>query len=104
MKEDWTKHIAKLAAEHRSKAPDGLLDDVRKEMARRGLHIDQTQQQPVVPGLASKPETQQKPTVPLWNYRRTAVAAAAVALAIAVPFTWKFLQHTSNTQTQIADK
>ena len=103
MKEDWTKHIAKLAAEHRSKAPDGLVDDVRKEMARRGLHIDQTQQQPVVPGLASKPETQQKPTVPLWGYRRTAVAAAAVALAIAVPFTWKFLQHTSNTQTQIAD-
>lgn len=103
MKEDWTKHIAKLAAEHRSKAPDGLLDDVRKEMARRGLHIDQTQQQPVVPGLAPKPETQQKPTVPLWGYRRTAVAAAAVALAIAVPFTWKFLQHTSNTQTQIAD-
>jgi len=89
MKEDWTKHFARLAAKHRSQAPDGLLDDVRREMERRGLSVE-------------KP--QQGKTVPMWGYRRTAVAVAATALALAIPFTWKALQDRSDTQTQIASE
>lgn len=87
MKEDWTKHFAKLAAGRRSKAPDGLLDDVRKEMARRGLSVERPRK---------------GATVPMWGYRRTAVAVAAAALAIAVTFTWKEVRKHTDASMQTA--
>lgn len=87
MKEDWTKHFARLAARHRSKAPDGLLEDVRKEMARRGLSVERPRK---------------GTTVPMWGYRRTAAAVAAAALAIAVTFTWKTVQKHDDASMQTA--
>ena len=89
MKEDWTKQIAKRAAEHRSKAPDGLLDDVRKEMERRGLSIE---------------TPQRHKTLPLWTPRRTAVAVAATALALAIPVTWiELKKHADSPQIAAND-
>lgn len=89
MKEDWTKQIAKRAAEHRSKAPDGLLDDVRKEMVRRGLSIE---------------TPQRHKTLPRWTPRRTAVAVAATALALAIPVTWiELKKHADSPQIAAND-
>lgn len=72
MNDDWTKDIQRLMADREAKAPDGLLDDIKAEMARRGLSV-------AAPKRAR--------TVPLWRYRW--VAAAAVALLIALPIVWK---------------
>lgn len=72
MNDDWTKDIQRLMADREAKAPDGLLDDIKAEMARRGLSV-------------ATPEKAR--TVSLWRYRR--VAAAAVALLVALPIVWK---------------
>lgn len=72
MKDDWTKDIQRLMAEREAKAPDGLLDDIKAEMARRGLSVASPKKARIVP---------------MWRYRW--VAAAAVALLIALPIVWK---------------
>ena len=33
MNEDWTKDIQRLMADHRVKAPDGLLEEVKQRLA-----------------------------------------------------------------------
>ncbi len=82
MKDDWTKDIQRLMAGREAKAPDGLLDDIKAEMARRGLSV-------ATPKKAR--------TVPLWRYRW--VAAAAVALLIALPIVWKALPEKPVAET-----
>lgn len=79
MKEDWTKDIRDLMANHEGKAPEGLLDDIKAEMLRRGL----TCSQPPVPQKAH--------IVSLGHYRWAVPAAVAVALAVmvAVPMAWE---------------
>lgn len=74
MNDDWTKDIQRLMADSEAKAPDGLLDDIKAEMVRRGLS-------------ATTPRKAQ--VVPLWGYRW--VAAAAVALLIVLPIVWKLM-------------
>lgn len=82
MKDDWTKDIQRLMAEREAKAPDGLLDDIKAEMARRGL---------------SAATSKRACVVPLWSYRW--IAAAAVALLIALPIVWKLTPEKSVVAT-----
>lgn len=62
MKEQWIDRLQRQMEALETKAPDGLLDDIKAEMARRG----------VVP---STPPRQKAHTVPLWVVRTTACAA-----------------------------
>ena len=67
MKEKWLNKLqARIQSEYEAKAPEGLLDDIKKEMNRRGV--------------APVHSTRQKAKiVPLWIYR-----SASVAVMIAV--------------------
>lgn len=69
MSDDWTNDIRRLMKDYEVKAPDGLLDEVKKSLAQK------------------KPAPAK--TRPLWHYRW--VAAAAVFAAIAVPTAWRLL-------------
>lgn len=91
MKEDWTKDIQRLIADHKGKAPDGLLDDIKAEMNRRGLSCPQPS------------EVKGARIVPLWRKRwvQSAAAAAAIALFVAVPMIWK---SASEEVVVVADK
>lgn len=74
MKDDWTKDIKGLMDGHEVKAPEGLLDDIKAEMGRRGLS----------PAAPPQPRAV---VVPMW--RRVAVAAAvAVAAGVALWLLW----------------
>lgn len=73
MNDDWTKDIQRLMSDHEVKAPAGLLDEVKREMQRRGLEAG---------GRTSR-------TVSLWRYRWLAAAAAVAVLAI--PVVWQLL-------------
>ena len=66
MNDKWMKNLKNQTESYQKKAPEGLLDDIKREMSRRG----------VVP--ASIPE--KAPVVPMKWWRR---AAAVVALALA---------------------
>ena len=66
MNDKWMKDLKDLLGDFRKKAPEGLLDDIKQEMSRRG----------VVP--ASEPK--KAPVVPMKMWRR---AAAVLALALA---------------------
>ena len=66
MNDKWMNDLKDLSGDFRKKAPEGLLDDIKQEMSRRG----------VVP--TSK--TKKAPVVPMKMWRR---AAAVVALALA---------------------
>lgn len=66
MNDKWMNDLKDLSGDFRKKAPEGLLDDIKQEMSRRG----------VVP--ASEPK--KAPVVPMKMWRR---AAAIVALALA---------------------
>ena len=69
MKEEWLDRLrTRLHGECGEEAPRGLLDDIRKEMERRGTA-------PV------RPVRQKAMTVPMW-IRRTASAAAVVAMVL----------------------
>lgn len=69
MKEEWLDRLrTRLHGECGEEAPRGLLDDIRKEMERRGAA-------PV------RPVRQKAATVPMW-IRRTASAAAVVAMVL----------------------
>lgn len=91
MKEDWTKDIQRLMADHKGKAPDGLLDDIKAEMNRRGLSCPQPS------------EVKSARIVPLWRNRwvQSVAAAAAIALFVAVPMVWK---SASENVVVVADK
>ena len=66
MNDKWMNDLKDLSGDFRKKAPEGLLDDIKQEMSRRG----------VVPASESK----KAPVVPMKMWRR---AAAVLALALA---------------------
>ncbi|MBR5717383.1 MAG: outer membrane beta-barrel protein [Bacteroidales bacterium] len=66
MNDKWMKNLKNLTEGYQKKAPEGLLDDIKREMSRRGI----------VPAS----ETEKAPVVPMKWWRR---AAAVVALAFA---------------------
>ena len=71
MNDKWMKDLKDLSGDFRKKAPDGLLDDIKQEMSRRG----------VVPASESK----KAPVAPMkWWRRSAAVAALALATGVAV--------------------
>ena len=68
MKEQWMKDMQDRFADFEQPAPEGLLDDIQREMEHRGL----------VP--VNKASDTQRRLIPLWM--RGAAAAAIVAVAI----------------------
>lgn len=68
MKEQWLNTVRKLLQDYRKEAPEGLLDDVKREMSARRLVADSS-------GKSGKPSR----TRPL---RRVALVAASVALCL----------------------
>lgn len=77
MNEDWTKDIQRLMADRKVKAPDGLLEEVKKQLASTSS---------VAPSKRIQPARK----VTMWRYRW--LTAAAVLAAIAVPVTWRLLK------------
>ncbi len=67
VEKDWTKDMKDRLSRHEVTAPVGLLDDVRQEMARRGLKPGQGES-----GTAR--------LVPMMAWRRVAAAVAVVAV------------------------
>ncbi len=67
MNDNWMNQLRNLADGHEQTPPEGLLDDVKREMSARGL----------MPASA----TRRAATVPLWRRRWVAAAAAALLLA-----------------------
>ena len=80
MKEDWLDTLrTRIQNECDVKAPDGLLNDIKQEMNRRGV--------------TPMRSTQQKASVvPLWTYR---VASAAAIIGIGIFLSHLLLDHTS---------
>ena len=71
MNDKWMNDLKDLSGDFRKKAPEGLLDDIKQEMSRRG----------VVPASESK----KAHVVPIKWWRRTAaVAALALASGVAI--------------------
>ena len=71
MNDKWMNDLKDLSGDFRKKAPEGLLDDIKQEMSRRG----------VMPASKSK----KAPVVPMkWWHRVAAVAALALATGVAV--------------------
>ena len=71
MNDKWMNDLKDLSGDFRKKAPEGLLDDIKQEMSRRG----------VVPASESK----KAPVVPMkWWRRVAAVAALALATGVAI--------------------
>ena len=68
MKEQWMKDMQDRFADFEQPAPEGLLDDIQREMEHRGL----------VP--VEKASDTKRRLIPLWI--RGAAAAASVAIAI----------------------
>ena len=65
MSDNWTKDIKRLAENHIREVPEGLLDDVKSEMLRRGL----------------MPTAQSEKVVPLHKWRYAAAAAVVAIIA-----------------------
>ena len=80
MKEDWLDTLrTRIQNECDVKAPDGLLNDIKQEMNRRGV--------------APMRSTRQKASVvPLWTYR---AASAAAIIGIGFFLSHLLLDHTS---------
>ena len=71
MNDKWMNDLKDLSGDFRKKAPEGLLDDIKQEMSRRG----------VVPASESK----KAPVVPMKLWRRgAAVAALVLATGVAI--------------------
>jgi hypothetical protein len=64
MNDKWMKDLRKLGSDYTKTPPEGLLDDIKHEMAARGLHVGQPQRKAAV--------------VPLW--KRIAIAAGIAAI------------------------
>ena len=80
MKEDWLDTLrTRIQNECDVKAPDGLLNDIKKEMNRRG----------VTPMRSAR---QKASVVPLWTYR---AASAAAIIGIGIFLSHLLLDHTS---------
>ena len=80
MKEDWLDTLrTRMQNECDVKAPDGLLNDIKQEMNRRG----------VTPMRSAR---QKASVVPLWTYR---AASAAAIIGIGIFLSHLLLDHTS---------
>ena len=80
MKEDWLDTLrTRIQNECDVKAPDGLLNDIKQEMNRRG----------VTPMRSTR---QKASVVPLWTYR---AASAAAIIGIGILLSHLLLDHTS---------
>lgn len=80
MKEDWLDTLrTRIQNECDVKAPDGLLNDIKQEMNRRGV-------------TPMRPARQKTSVVPLWTYR---VASAAAIIGIGIFLSHLLLDHTS---------
>ena len=80
MKEDWLDTLrTRIQNECDVKAPDGLLNDIKQEMNRRG----------VTPMRSTR---QKASVVPLWTYR---VASAAAIIGIGIFLSHLLFDHTS---------
>ena len=80
MKEDWLDTLrTRIQHECDVKAPDGLLNDIKQEMNRRG----------VTPMRSAR---QKASVVPLWTYR---AASAAAIIGIGIFLSHLLLDHTS---------
>ncbi len=79
MNDNWTKDIKRLADNDVRKAPEGLLNDVKSEMLRRGL----------------MPAQQQAKVVPMHKWRYAA-AAAVVAIVAGVGLTTFHKEESAN--------
>lgn len=80
MKEDWLDTLrTRIQNECDVKAPDGLLNDIKQEMNRRG----------VTPMRSAR---QKASVVPLWTYR---AASAAAIIGIGIFLSHLLLDHTS---------
>ena len=69
MKQDWMKQMRNQMGDYQRKAPEGLLDDIKKEMRRRGFN----------PVPAKKPNAR---TVPLWAWRAAGIAALLAVILL----------------------
>lgn len=87
MKENWTNEIQARLKNHQEQAPEGLLDDVKREMMRRN----------VTPYLSKKRKAAR---VTMWSSR----VAAAVAIVVIGFFLWTQLDvtETEGTSAQMA--
>ena len=71
MNDKWMNDLKRLSEDYQKKAPEGLLDDIKQEMSRRG----------VMPAS----ETKKAPVVSMkWWRRVAAVAALALASGVAI--------------------
>lgn len=70
VEKDWTKDMKDRLGRHKVTAPVGLLDDVKREMARRGLKPGQ-----------DRSSTARR--VPMMAWRRVAAAVVAVVVVVA---------------------
>jgi hypothetical protein len=70
MKEKWMNKMQHRMGNYETKAPEGLLDDIKKEMARRGISV--------VPA-----EKKTAKVVPMWA-RRCAEVAALLAITVLI--------------------
>ena len=87
MKEQWTDKIRQRMETLDVKAPEGLLDDIKAEMARRGI----------VPSATRKPHRR---TAAMWVWR--GVACAAMIALVAGVGTW-LMAPRGDLQPHLAD-
>ncbi|MGI6242483.1 MAG: porin family protein [Prevotella sp.] len=79
MNDKWMKDLRKLGDDYTKTPPEGLLDDIKREMAARGLHVEPRRRAAIVP---------------LW--RRIAIAAGIAAiLGVA---TLNYISHPDDTK------
>ena len=89
MKKDWLYKVRhRIRIERKVQAPEGLLDDIKKEMTRRG----------VAPVHSTSNRSK---TIPMWVYRS---AAAAALLAVGLYITDLLINPVSKDQMTVAEK
>lgn len=87
MEQKWIDNLRKQSGDYTRKAPEGLLDDIKKEMSRRGIAVPTGQPTGTSTELHASPQTVRRQLTVAWTKRIAAVAAAAV-LAFIVVTNW----------------
>ena len=83
MNEEWIKQLRKELKDYKEKAPDELLDTIKKEVNRRESMPEQTQRRTIFP---------------LWM-KVTSLAAASVAMLLTIyPLTKQYLHNETVSQ------
>ena len=83
MNDKWMKDLRKLGSDYTKTPPEGLLDDIKHEMAARGLHVGQPRRRAAV--------------VPLW--KRIAIAAGIAAIVGLATLNYVLRPDTAKTVT-----